>query len=200
MSPPRKPVHGQQCASFRAPRPVCTACGPACAVYHDVGHTTNRPAAHFLQAGTFHHAAQPVARCRGRCTSRRRPALRHTHILSAVLYRRAWAPAPTGRRDQPFCREIWKEWARIKNYWAKHTSTSEVHNPKTMTAFQKAVPACLLAVVCEMLLHLIQIPLADLTHKNRHRALNLHFFNSKLVWTVLAFPPHYLLKEINLVL
>lgn len=126
----------------------------------------------------------------------------HTHLVCRPL-RRAWAPAPTGRRDQPFCREIWKEWARIKNYWAKHMSTSEVHDPKTMTAFQKAVPACLLAVVCEMPLRLpaeIQIPLANLTHKNRHRALNLHFFNSKLVWIVLAFPPHYLLKEINLVL
>lgn len=67
--------------------------------------------------------------------SRRRPALRHKRISTAVLYRRAWTPAPTGRRAQPFCRENWKEWAHIKNDRAKCTSTSEVHDPNTMTAF-----------------------------------------------------------------
>lgn len=65
------------------PSPVCTACGPACAVYHGVGHTIDRPAAHFLQAGTFRRAAHPVPRRCARCVSRRQPALRHTHISSA---------------------------------------------------------------------------------------------------------------------
>lgn len=125
------------------PSPVCTACGPACAVYHGVGHTIDRPAAHFLQAGTFRHAAHPVPRRCARCVPVPASPPTHAHLVcpsSTVLYRRAWTPAPTGRRGQPFCREMWKEWAHRKNYRAERTSTSEVCDPQNHDCLLESCP------------------------------------------------------------